>query len=1188
MAKFFGNLPLRTIFIVPFVLQIVGTVGLVGYLSFLDGQKAVEDLATRLMDEISHRIQQNLQNYLEIPQQINQNNLNAVKLGIFSMQDLDEWEKYLWRQVQQFPYITYIGVANVKGEYRAAEQLDDGSMRINVADRSTNYGFYSYNTNKSGDRTTLVTSILSYNLLKHPAYLQTVKAGKEIWTPLFISFNEPTLLISSSRPVYDESDRLEGILQATFRLERIGQFLSRLKIGKSGQAFIVDRDGTLIASSTTEKPFWIVEGERKLFKATYSNNPVTQATARYLVTYFKRRDRHQNFHKLDFKIDNKSYFLQVLPFRDNQNLDWKIVVVIPESDFMTQIVANTRKTILLCLGALALATGIGIFSARWVTKPILRLNTAAKNIARGNLDEFVSTNRNDELGELAKAFNSMAQQLKDSFVTLEAQNQDLQRLDRLKDEFLANTSHELRTPIYGMVGIAESMLDSTAGQLSETQTKNLNIIVQSGYRLTNLVNDILDFSKLRHHDLQLQQKPVDLNAIAEIVLTLSQSLIGNKNIQLVNTIPNDIPLVKADENRLQQILYNLVGNAIKFTHSGTVTVSAKLAENTNYISITVADTGIGIAEDKLDYIFESFEQGDGSIAREYGGTGLGLAITKKLIELHGGEIIARSRSRLSGGQSRLDKGSEFTFTLPISSNTNEQILSIPVFRQKINLSLLETSTNFDDLTLNEQSPGQILVVDDEPVNLQVLVNHLSQYNYKILQATNGEEALALIEEGYHPDLILLDVMMPRITGYEVTREIRKNFSANRLPIILLSAKNRIEDLVLGLEAGANDYLTKPINKDELLARLRTYLLLKQLERETIKLALENQQQLVQFLEAMPVGVVAIDGKENFYYLNQKAIDLFGIEDSPQPNFNRLVKQIYLAGTHQLYPLKQLPIFSALRGEDKSVDNIEIHRGNNIIPVESWANSIYDGEGNIIYAIAVFQDISERKKLYNLLQNYNQDLERQVTEKTQKLAQKNSQLRQEVAERQKAEQKLQKLNEKLYYLANFDELTKVANRRYFNEYLAKELLRARREKKSLSLILCDVDYFKPYNDNYGHPAGDNCLQQVAKALSQTIKRPADLVARYGGEEFAIILPNTNSEGAIQLAQNIQIAIRELKITHQRSQVSKYVTVSMGISAIVPLQELSPEKFIDAADRALYEAKQQGRNRTVISGIMNYEY
>jgi two-component system, sensor histidine kinase ChiS len=322
-----------------------------------------------------------------------------------------------------------------------------------------------------------------------------------------------------------------------------------------------------------------VNNERQLFKVVESQNPITQATANYLTTH--HRDR--SLPKLNFKIDEQPYFLQVLPYQDNKGLDWRIVVVVPKSDFMAQITNNNRTTILLCLAALVIAIAIDILTARWVTQPILRLNAAAQNIAQGKWDRSIPISTVGELEKLAKAFNRhlqkldidssmarvsnsflemsnrMAEQLRESFTDLEAKNRDLQSLDRLKDEFLANTSHELRTPIYGMVGIAESMLDGETEPISDWQKRNLSIIVQSGYRLTNLINDILDFSKLRHRDIQLQLKPVDVRAIAEIVLTVSQMLAANKNLQLINAIPNDLPLAEADENRLQQILYNLVG-----------------------------------------------------------------------------------------------------------------------------------------------------------------------------------------------------------------------------------------------------------------------------------------------------------------------------------------------------------------------------------------------------------------------------------------------------------------------------------------------------------------------------------------------------------------------------------------------------------------------------------------------------
>lgn len=427
-------------------------------------------------------------------------------------------------------------------------------------------------------------------------------------------------------------------------------------------------------------------------------------------------------------------------------------------------------------------------------------------------------------------------------------NIELQHLDKLKNEFLANTSHELRTPLNGIIGIAESLIDGATGELSQATRTNLNLIVSSGRRLSSLVNDILDFSKLRHHKLELQLKPVDIRAITNVVLTLSQPLAKSKNLRLINAIAEDFLPAQADENRLQQILYNLIGNAIKFTPSGTIKVSAKLVESglANHsknssltslqkpplLAITVSDTGIGIPADKFESIFESFEQAEGSTAREYGGTGLGLAVTKQLIELHGGKISVKSK---------LGEGSQFTFTLPVNQGQSEQTTPSSVFKNNISFESLELQQNINNLevpeTNNEQSI-KILIVDDEPINLQVLVNILSRQNYAITKASNGQEALALIEQKFKPDIILLDVMMPKMTGYEVTKKLRERFSATELPILLLTAKTQVQDIVIGLNSGANDYLNKPVAKDELLARLRTQINICSLRAENMRLAAE--------------------------------------------------------------------------------------------------------------------------------------------------------------------------------------------------------------------------------------------------------------------------------------------------------------------------------------------------------------
>ena len=284
--------------------------------------------------------------------------------------------------------------------------------------------------------------------------------------------------------------------------------------------------------------------------------------------------------------------------------------------------------------------------------------------------------------------------------------------------------------------------------------------------------------------------------------------------------------MEADENRLQQILHNLVGNAIKFTEDGSVRITAE--ERDGVVAVTVSDTGIGIPADQHESIFNAFEQGDGSVAREYSGTGLGLTITKQLVELHKGTISLKSEP---------GKGSQFTFTLPIS-RAEERLAphlgeasgrGVPVGR-------LHDSGWDDALTMGAvaeqpmatvavpvENTSRILIVDDEPVNLKVLENHLRLQGYVVEKASSGSQALEIIQRSKPFDLVILDIMMPKMSGYEVCQKIRQTYPPSSLPIVLLTAKNRVADLVEGFRAGANDYIPKPFSRDELLSRIRTHL-----------------------------------------------------------------------------------------------------------------------------------------------------------------------------------------------------------------------------------------------------------------------------------------------------------------------------------------------------------------------------
>ncbi len=404
-------------------------------------------------------------------------------------------------------------------------------------------------------------------------------------------------------------------------------------------------------------------------------------------------------------------------------------------------------------------------------------------------------------------------------------NRQLKQVDVLKDEFLANISHELKTPLNGIIGLAESLLDGASGTLPNKAMNELAMIISSSKRLSNLVNDILDFSKLNNDSIELNRKAIDVMALSHVVAALCQPLVGSKELKIYNRIPQGLPAVFADEERIGQVLHNLISNAIKFTDKGHINIWAEQVDS--HIVIRVEDTGIGIEAGNLDSIFMSFEQGHKGIARPYGGSGLGLAVSRQLVELHEGRLHVLSKPGV---------GTTFSLSLPISQNALPTcpITASNTDQQPLNLSnQTVTKLEVDRVETQTGCSFKILVVDDEPINRQVLHNHLSAENYQVVEATGGQQAIDIInaQQQKKPfDLILLDIMMPRVSGIEVCQKIRKIYSINDLPIIFLTARSQTSDLVQSFEVGANDYLSKPVAKHELLSRVKTHLKLLDINR----------------------------------------------------------------------------------------------------------------------------------------------------------------------------------------------------------------------------------------------------------------------------------------------------------------------------------------------------------------------
>ncbi|BBI35158.1 hypothetical protein KCTCHS21_45570 [Cohnella abietis] len=383
----------------------------------------------------------------------------------------------------------------------------------------------------------------------------------------------------------------------------------------------------------------------------------------------------------------------------------------------------------------------------------------------------------------------------------------LVKADKLKDDFLVNTSHELRNPLHGILTIAQTIMDNEdKDQLSNKE--NMKLLISVGKRMSYLLNDLLDLTRLRENRIRLHMTPISVQTITSGIISMTRVLAEGKPLQLNNQIPEKFPLVIADENRLIQILFNLLHNAMKFTDEGSITVSAH--EKDGFAYIHVSDTGIGMDKETSRTIFLPYEQGPFEHFNPSGGIGLGLSICKQLVELHGGTISVSSAP---------GEGSTFIFSLRLAD------ISAPELMKTAMLAHPETAAAQATASVDIPEPyyvadrPSILAVDDDPTNLSILVGALSLDHYDIVTAISGQEALSLLNSREW-DLVITDVMMPRMSGYELCLAIRERFTAAELPVLLLTARARTEDLEAGFQAGANDYVMKPVEPMELKSRVK--------------------------------------------------------------------------------------------------------------------------------------------------------------------------------------------------------------------------------------------------------------------------------------------------------------------------------------------------------------------------------
>lgn len=640
-------------------------------------------------------------------------------------------------------------------------------------------------------------------------------------------------------------------------------------------------------------------------------------------------------------------------------LKWGLVAEVPTQVAYARIHQLQQLFIVAMLLAILAVVIASHYMSNFITRPLLQLTWAAEKVSAGDLDTQIHhTRRRDEIGRLAVSFARMRhaireklalirqqnQALEANITTIRAQNEELHVANKLKDEFLATTSHELRTPLHGMIGIAEALIDGANGPVSRDHQYQLSIIVNSGQRLAKLVDDLLDYHKMRYGQLDLEQGPVNLNAITQLVLSLAKHLKKEKPLDIINQL-SDTPIwVHADPQRLEQVMYNLLGNAIKFTDAGKIVISADTLDDR--VRIQVVDTGKGIPAEQLSTVFEPLAQAVSSHYHYQHGAGLGLSISRQLVELMGGQLYVSSQPQV---------GTTFSFTLPsvneppVLTTELSAVSTQHIHQDDTRETLAHSSSDVVSQSQHNHNGLHILVVDDEPTNQQVLTSFLNIEGYQVSTASDGRTAIDHIATT-KPDLILLDVLMPGMSGFEVCEQLRARYDHAALPIIMLTALNQPDDRIYGFEVGANDYLCKPFDKRELAARIATHLAASQAEQrrqENQRLEqaleqsarqqaslLETQSWLISQLSLAPEAMLGMRKDGQVRFVNQAAASLFERE---QDEVKRMHGQALVRAPEQANQMEryQGPLTIYIEGRPRDVDGMLLR-----FPAESDIDSLY--------------------------------------------------------------------------------------------------------------------------------------------------------------------------------------------------------------------------------------------------------
>lgn len=427
-----------------FVILVVVTAGPIGYISFRNGQQAVKNLANQMQDSIQDRVEHDLNNFLARPHALNQINAAAIRSGLVGPRDLTGLRTRFFHQIQALDSVMTCAFGSEVGEFASAGRRSEGGFDSAIADKSLDNDYRVYLLDEQGEPTEVVTVVQDYYPQQRSWYQAAIKANGPTWSPIYVWASQSNIGISAVLPVYDKAGKLLGVQLSALSLGYIGQFLQNIRSVHTGQIFIIERSGLLVASSLAEPLLQKSGSESEVglerVSAAASTNPLIRETANYLKEQFTNFDRISNKQRMEIEIKGQRYFLSVDPFVDKYDLDWLVIIIIPEPDLMGPVEANTRATILIGLIILAGTLLLGIGITQRITRQILQLNQAAQEMSRGKWEKIENNARIKEVRQLTSSFNHMARQLSETFETLE------QRVRERTDE-LAGVNKQLQLEI---------------------------------------------------------------------------------------------------------------------------------------------------------------------------------------------------------------------------------------------------------------------------------------------------------------------------------------------------------------------------------------------------------------------------------------------------------------------------------------------------------------------------------------------------------------------------------------------------------------------------------------------------------------------------------------------------------------------------------------------------------------------